>query len=89
MGARRNPDGRTQYRLNTGLPMRQLVTEDELCILLDHDDLVIMGRQQEPYRRCVTESLLSAFAEDRFIKYLNPLEAKNKRTRLTRKESHG
>lgn len=88
-GPHRNPDGRTQYRVNIGDPTRQLVTEDDLCILLDHDDLVIMGRQKEPYRRCVTESLRSVFAEDRFIKYLKPFDAKNKRTRPTRKESHG
>jgi len=67
-GSGRNPDGRTQYRLNTGLPRRQLVTEDELCILLDGDNLVIMKHAKEPYRRSITELLRNVFADDRFVK---------------------
>lgn len=67
-GASRNPDGRTQYRMNIGTSTRQLVTQDDLCILLDHEDLVIMIRQKEPYRRSVTERLHSIFSADRFIK---------------------
>ena len=67
-GPDRNPDGRTQYRVNIGTPTRQLVTEDNLCILLDGDDLVIMVRQKEPYRRCVTAHLRGVFADDRFLK---------------------
>ncbi len=67
-GPDRNPDGKTQYRMNIGVPTRQLVTEDNLCILLGGDDLVIMLRQKEPYRRCVTEQLRSKFAADRFKK---------------------
>jgi hypothetical protein len=67
-GPDRNPDGKTQYRVNIGAPTRQLVTEDNLCILLDRDDLVIMVRQKESYRRCVTEQLRGVFADDRFIK---------------------
>jgi hypothetical protein len=67
-GPDRNPDGKTQYRMNTGAPTRELITEDNLCILLDGDDLVIMLRQKEPYRRCVTEQLRGVFAADRFVK---------------------
>lgn len=67
-GPERNPDGKTQYRINIGAPTRQLVTEDNLCILLDRDDLVIMARQKEPYRRRFTELLRGVFADDRFIK---------------------
>lgn len=68
IGPDRNPDGKTQYRMNTGEPGRQLITEENLNILLDGDDLVIMLRQKEPYRRCVTEQLRGVFAADRFMK---------------------
>ena len=68
IGPQRNPDGKTQYRLNVGTPARQLVAEDDLCILLDSKNLVIMGKQTEAYRRSVTERLHSVFADDRFIK---------------------
>jgi hypothetical protein len=67
-GPGRNPDGKTQYRINIGTPARQLVTEDDLCILLGADNLVMMVRQKEPYRRSVTEQLQTCFADDRFIK---------------------
>lgn len=67
-GPLRNPDGRTQYRMNIGASTRQLVTQDDLCILLDSENLVIMVRQKEPYRRSVTERLHSILSEDRFIK---------------------
>lgn len=68
VGPDRNPDGKTQYRMNIGEPTRQLVSESDLCILLGHDDLVIMVRQKEPYRRCVTEQLRGVLTDDRFIK---------------------
>ena len=67
-GPNRNPDGKTQYRINIGGSTRQLVTEENLCILLDSENLVIMARQKEPYRRSVTTHLRDKFAEDRFIK---------------------
>jgi hypothetical protein len=67
-GPARNPDGKTQYRVNIGGSVRELVTEDDLCILLDGENLVIMVRQKEPYRRSVTERLHGFFADDRFIK---------------------
>ncbi|HLZ34310.1 MAG TPA: hypothetical protein VKP13_09840 [Nitrospira sp.] len=88
-GPERNPDGRTQYRVNIGEPTRHLMIEDDLCILLDRDDLVIMLRQKEPYRRCVTESLRGVFSDDRFIKCSGPLEVAAGRVRRTRKGSHG
>jgi len=67
-GPHRNPDGKTQYRMNVGAGTRQLVTEDDLCILLDAKNLVIMAKQNESYRRSVTEQLHALFADDRFIK---------------------
>lgn len=67
-GPNRNPDGKTQYRMNIGAPDRQLVTEDDLSILIDDEELVIMLRQKAPYRRAVTQSLHSVLSADRFIK---------------------
>jgi hypothetical protein len=67
VGPNRNPDGQTQYRLNTGVPLRQLVTEDDLCMLLDSENLVIMAREKVPYRRHITERLHGVLTEDRFI----------------------
>jgi hypothetical protein len=67
-GPNRNPDGKTQYRMNIGAPDRQLVTEDDLSILIDDEELVIMLRQKAPYRRAVTQSLQGVLAADRFIK---------------------
>jgi hypothetical protein len=67
-GPNRNPDGKTQYRLNIGAPDRQLVTQDDLSILIDDEELVIMLRQKAPYRRAVTLSLQTVLTADRFIK---------------------
>jgi hypothetical protein len=68
VGQGRNPDGRTQYRVNIGSPLRQLAIEEDLCVLVGEDNLVIMIGQKEPYRRSVTEQLHGVLAEDRFIK---------------------
>lgn len=68
VGPNRNPDGKTQYRLNIGESSRKLVTEDDLSILIDSDALVIIVRQKEPYRRSITVQLHSVLAGDRFIK---------------------
>jgi hypothetical protein len=54
--------------MNIGAPDRQLVTEGDLSILIDDEDLVIMLRQKAPYRRAVTQSLHSVLAPDRFVK---------------------
>lgn len=68
VGADRNPDGRTQYRMNIGVATRRLVVEDDLCILIDDENLVIMLRHKAAYRRSVTEQLHGLLADDRFIK---------------------
>jgi hypothetical protein len=67
-GPNRNPDGKTQYRLNIGGSIRRLATQDDLSIFVDGDDLVIMIRQKEPYRRSITVQLHGVLTEDRFIK---------------------
>jgi hypothetical protein len=54
--------------MNIGAPDRQLVTEGDLSILIDDEDLVIMLRQKAPYRRAVTQSLHGVLAPDRFVK---------------------
>lgn len=67
-GRGRNPDGRTQYRINVaGAPAMQLAAEDDLFFLTDREGLVIMPRQHKAYRRHVTERLRASFAADRFV----------------------
>jgi hypothetical protein len=67
-GPGRNPDGKTQYRIDVeGAPAMQLAAEDDLLILTDKSGLVLIVRQQEGYRRHVTERLHATFAADRFV----------------------
>ena len=66
-GSDRNPDGKTQYRVNVGDSTRLLVSEDHLNILLDNKNLVLLARESELYRRNVTDRLRAVFAEDRFV----------------------
>lgn len=70
-GADRNPDGKTQYRVNVGDSTRLLVSEDHLNILLDDKNLVLVGRESELYRRSVTNRLRAVFPEDRFVTTAN------------------
>ena len=67
MGQRRNPDGLTQYRINVGEPTRLLAVEDELWILTDPQGLVLIEREQAPYRTQLTARLHGVFPADRFI----------------------
>ncbi|BFU92916.1 MAG: hypothetical protein NTAFB01_41030 [Nitrospira sp.] len=67
-GSERNPDGKTQYRVNVGDSTRLLVSEDHLNILLDNKNLVLLARESELYRRNVTDRLRAVFAEDRFVR---------------------
>jgi hypothetical protein len=66
-GSERNPDGKTQYRVNVGDSTRLLVSEDHLNILLDNKNLVLLAREPELYRRSVTDRLRAVFADDRFV----------------------
>lgn len=66
-GSERNPDGKTQYRVNVGDHTRLLVSEDHLNILLDSKHLVLLSRESELYRRSVTDRLRAVFPEDRFM----------------------
>src|SRR5574339_725437 len=61
-GSDRNPDGKTQYRVNVGDSTRLLVSEDHLNILLDNKNLVLLARESELYRRNVTDRLRAIFA---------------------------
>ena len=67
IGPARNPDGRTQYRINLGDPERMLVAEDALLIVVDKEGLVFMQKEKAEYRRLVTEQLRGGFSEDRFV----------------------
>lgn len=66
-GPERNPDGKTQYRVNVGDSTRLLVSEHHLNILLDNKNLVLLGREPELYRLSVTNRLRAVFPEDRFV----------------------
>jgi hypothetical protein len=66
-GSHRNPDGRTQYRINVGDTNRTLAVEEDLLILTDKDGLVLMLKQKTEYRSFVSEQLHGMFAADRFV----------------------
>ena len=67
-GPGRNPDGRTQYRIDVGgATAMQLAAEEDLLLLTDKDGLVLILKQQEGYRRRITERLHATFAADRFV----------------------
>jgi hypothetical protein len=66
-GPERNPDGKTQYRVNVGAGARQLVSEENLSILLDQNNLVMIGKEKEPYRRSMTAHLRASFEEHRLV----------------------
>ena len=67
IGPSRNPDKRTQYRINVGEPMRQLAAESDLLILTDQEGLVLMPKQALEFRRFVTTQLHGILPEDRFV----------------------
>jgi hypothetical protein len=67
IGPNRNPDKRTQYRINVGEPMRQLAVEGDLLILTDQEGLVLMPKQALEFRRFVTTQLHGLLPEDRFV----------------------
>lgn len=66
-GSERNPDGKTQYRVNVADSTRVLVSEEHLNILLDNKHLVLLVREPELYRRSITDRLRAVFSEDRFV----------------------
>lgn len=67
-GPGRNPDGRTQYRINLGDQARTLVVEDDLFVLVDAEGLVLMLKQKVEFRRFITQRLRGAFGADRFVR---------------------
>lgn len=67
-GSRRNPDGRTQYRINVGEPERTLAVQDDLVILTDSEGLVLIAKQALEYRSHVSRQLHATLDADRFVK---------------------
>ena len=67
MGRGRNPDGRTQYRLNAGDRSRLLAGQGDLAVLTDKDGLVLILKQSIEYRRLVTGQLRAELTADRFV----------------------
>ena len=68
VGPGRNPDSRTQYRINVGDPDRTIAGEDELLVLTDADGVVLMVKQKDECRRVVTQQRQAVFGVDRFVK---------------------
>ena len=66
MGTGRNPDGRTQYRINVGEPVRLLMPQAGLVVLTDTDGVVLIGKEHISYRRAVTDQLRAELPADRF-----------------------
>jgi hypothetical protein len=66
VGPGRNPDGRTQYRVNVGDPLRLLVAQEGLLVLTDAAGMVLMHKATVEYRRIVTEQLRVELSTDRF-----------------------
>lgn len=66
MGTGRNPDGRTQYRINVGEPVRLLMAQAGLVVLTDTDGVVLIGKENISYRRAVTDQLRAELPADRF-----------------------
>ena len=66
LGSDRNPDGRTQYRINVGEPVRLLMAQEGLVVLTDTEGLVLMGKENIDYRRVVTDQLRAELPADRF-----------------------
>jgi len=50
-----------------GAPAMHLAAEDDLVLLTDKAGLVLILKQQEGYRRRITERLHATFAADRFV----------------------
>jgi hypothetical protein len=68
IGLDRNPDGRTQYRINVGDQDWMLVIERLLLVLTDKDGLVLMAKQKPDYRRLVTDRLREVLSADCFVR---------------------
>jgi len=67
VGPGRNPDGRTQYRLNVGDQSRILAGQGDRAVLTDKKGVVLIEKQNIEYRRLVTEQLRAELASDRFV----------------------
>ena len=53
VGPVKNPDGRTQYRINVGKGDRLLLAEEDLLIVTDAEGLVRMAMEKGEYRTLV------------------------------------
>ena len=75
VGPSRNPDGRTQYRLNVGDPSRLLAGQDDLAVLTDNEGLVLIAKQTLEYRRLVTEQLRAEYTRTHQSQHNRQLES--------------
>lgn len=80
-GSERNPDGKTQYRVKVEGGTRLLVPEQYLNVLIDTNQLVLIGRESELYRRSLTDRLRAVLPEDRFVAATEKVPASRVKTR--------
>ncbi len=66
-GSSLNPDGRTQYRINVGEPLRKLAPEEDLLIVVDDEGLMMQEKQNLRSRTLLTERFRAIFSEDKFV----------------------
>ncbi|MBK8277046.1 MAG: hypothetical protein IPK92_14795 [Nitrospira sp.] len=88
-GTERNPDGKTQYRVKVEGGTRLLVSEQHLNVLIDTNQLVLVGRESELYRRSLTTRLRAVLPEDRFVAAIDKASAsRQNRHNLNVRTSH-
>lgn len=80
-GSERNPDGKTQYRVKIEDGTRLLVPEQHLNILTDPNQLILIGRESELYRRSLTDRLRAVLSEDRFVAATDKASASRTKSR--------
>jgi len=68
VGPGRNPDSRTQDRINVGALDRTLAIADDLLVMTDADGVALMVKQKGEYRRVATQQLQAVCAADCFVK---------------------
>jgi hypothetical protein len=66
VGSGRNPDGRTQYRIDVGESVRLLVAQDALLVLTDRDGVVLMRKENLEYRQIVTDWMRAQLPTNQF-----------------------
>ena len=70
-----------QYRVKVEGGTRLLVSEQHLNVLIDTNQLVLIGRESELYRRSLTTRLRAVLPEDRFVAATDKASASRQKSR--------